>query len=60
MLVVAGGLMSVWNALFGRHWWSARSAKWDRGMDKGKIKEILEELEEGVISADEAAKRMGK
>jgi len=60
LIVVAFGAISIWNALFGRHWWSAKGAKWDRGADRGKIKEILEELEKGVISADEAAKRMGK
>ena len=60
MIVVAFGLISVWNALFGRQWWSAKDAKWCRGADRGKIKEILEELEKGVICADEAAKRMEK
>ena len=60
LIVVAFGLISVWNALFGRHWWRAKGAKWGRGADKDRIKEILEELEKGAISADEAAKRMEK
>ena len=59
LIVVTLGLMSVWNALFGRHWWSVKGAKCSRGADRDKVKEILEELEKGTISAEEAGKKMG-
>ncbi|MCX5786014.1 MAG: DUF5668 domain-containing protein [Elusimicrobia bacterium] len=60
LIIVVFGLMAVWNALFGRHWWSAKSDPRGRNWEKGEIKKILEELEKGDISADEAAKRMEK
>jgi hypothetical protein len=60
LILVALGSISVWNALFGRHWWSVKGAKWSRGVDKNKNKGILEELEKGTKSAEEATKRMEK
>ena len=59
IVMIAIGLMSVWDALFGRHWWGHKfsSPRRDRLADVAKA---LEDLEAGRISADEAARRMGK
>lgn len=55
-IIVLIGLMSVWKAVFGRHWWSKCCGDGDR--IPSKAKKILEDLEKGEISAEEAAKKM--
>ena len=58
IIIVVIGLSSIWNAIFGRQWWGHKCC----GRHEGKkvdIAKILEDLEKGQISADEAAKRMG-
>jgi len=58
IVIVAIGLMSIWDALFGRHWWGHKfSSRRERG--EGNISKILADLERGEIDAAEAAKRMG-
>lgn len=58
IIIVAIGLMSIWDALFGRHWWGHKfgCCRKDKREDVSKI---LEDLEKGKISAEEAARRMG-
>lgn len=56
IIIVAIGLMSVWDALFGRHWWGGRFSP-RQGRDK--VSKILADLEKGEIDAEEAARRMG-
>ena len=60
LIIVFFGLIAVWKALFGRHWWSVKYAPGRHNSDKDEIARILEKLEKGEISADEAAKRMEK
>ena len=55
IIIVAAGLMSVWDALFGRHWWGGRVSS-RHGRDK--VSKILSDLERGDIDAEEASKRM--
>ena len=58
IIIVAIGLMSVWDAVFGRHWWGHKFC----GQHKDKrerIFKVLEDLEKGDIDVEEAAKRMG-
>ncbi|MDA8131950.1 MAG: DUF5668 domain-containing protein [Elusimicrobia bacterium] len=57
VIIVAVGLMSIWDALFGRQWWGH---KFSQGRHRReKLSKILEDLERGDIDAAEAAKRMG-
>ena len=58
LIIVAVGLMSIWDALFGRHWWGHKVGGARRENREG-ISKVLEDLEKGVIDAEEAAKRMG-
>jgi hypothetical protein len=55
-IIVLMGLASVWRAVFGRHWWSG--CRGDRERIPSKAKKILDDLEKGDISAEEAAKKM--
>ncbi|MCM2266671.1 MAG: DUF5668 domain-containing protein [Elusimicrobiales bacterium] len=57
IIIVAIGLMSIWEALFGKHWWGHKF----RGCGEKRVdlSKILEDLEKGSIDAEEAAKRMG-
>jgi hypothetical protein len=57
IFIVAIGLMSVWDALFGRHWWGHRFGC-QRKEKRADISGILEDLESGKINAEEAARRM--
>ncbi len=59
VIIVALGLGYMWEALFGSHWWGAKSglSKRERRQDLAKI---LEALEKGTISAEDAAKKMEK
>lgn len=57
LIIVAAGLVSVWKAVFGRHW----RAKCDcepKERIPAKAKKILEDLENGNINAEEAARKM--
>ena len=57
IIIVCIGLMSIWDALFGRHWWGHKF----NGQHKEKrdaLSRVLEDLEKGKIDAEEAAKRM--
>lgn len=57
VLIVAIGLMGMWKAIFGRHWWAKGNL--DRGERiPAKAKKILEDLEDGRINAEDAAKKM--
>ena len=58
LIVVAAGLMSVWRALFGRHWWASRCGCGSEGRIPVNARKILEEVEKGNITAEEAAKKM--
>lgn len=57
VIIVAIGLMSVWDALFGRHWW-AHKFGCRRSEKRVDVQAILEDLESGKINAEEAARRM--
>jgi len=57
VIIVAIGLMSVWDALFGRHWWGHKFGC-RRSEKRVDVQAILEDLENGKISAEEAARRM--
>jgi hypothetical protein len=59
IIIVGIGLMSIWDALFGRHWWGHKFCAARKGGREG-ISKVLEDLEKGTISAAEAAKRMEK
>jgi len=58
IIIVAIGLMSIWDALFGRHWWGHMFSG-QRREKRDAIARILEDLEKGSIDAEEAARRMG-
>ncbi|HBB66411.1 MAG TPA: hypothetical protein DCZ93_03740 [Elusimicrobia bacterium] len=58
IIIVAIGLMSVWDALFGRHWWGHKFPG-QRKEKKDSLSKVLEDLEQGKIDAAEAARRMG-
>jgi len=58
IFVVAGGLMSVWRAIFGKHWWAAKCGCGANNRIPANARKILEEVEKGNISAEEAAKKM--
>ena len=57
VIIVAIGLMSIWDALFGRQWWGHKVDGGKRGREK--LSNILSDLEKGEIDAAEAARRMG-
>ena len=58
IIIVIIGLSSIWNAVFGRQWWGHKCC--GRHEEKKEaVAKILEALEKGQISAEEAAKRMG-
>ncbi len=58
-LIVLAGLMSVWRALFGRHWWaSCGCGSGSKERIPANARKILEEVEKGNISAEEAARKM--
>lgn len=57
VIIVAIGLMSVWDALFGRHWWGHKFGS-RRGGKSVDVSVILADLENGKINAEEAARRM--
>lgn len=57
LIIVAIGLMSIWDALFGRQWWGHKAPAARRG--RANTAKILEDLEAGRISAEEAARLMG-
>jgi hypothetical protein len=59
VFLIAMGLVSVWNALFGRHWWT-KGGNHRNDTLPSKARKILEDLENGKISAEDAAKRMGE
>lgn len=58
VIIVVAGLMSVWDALFGRQWWSSRCGCGSRERIPANARKILEEVERGNISAEEAARKM--
>ncbi|MEK7721935.1 MAG: hypothetical protein AAB359_06055 [Elusimicrobiota bacterium] len=51
--------MSIWDALFGRHWWGHKFSG-QRREKRGNVSKVLEDLEKGEIDAEEAAKRMDR
>jgi len=57
IVIVLVGLMSVWNALFGRHWWSKSGCE-SKEHIPSRARRILEDVENGNISAEEAIKKM--
>ncbi len=57
IIIVAVGLMSIWDALFGRHWWGHKLGG-RRDDRRGAVTKILEDLERGDIDAKEASRRM--
>lgn len=57
IIIVAIGLMSVWDALFGRHWWGHKFGG-QRREKRADVSKVLEDLENGKIDAEEAARRM--
>jgi len=58
LIVVVVGLMSIWRALFGRHWWASKCDCDSHERIPSDARKILEEVEKGNISAEEAAKKM--
>lgn len=58
LFIVAIGVMSVWDALFGRQWWGHKVPNRQRG--RPDIARILADLEKGEIDSEEAARRMGE
>ena len=58
LIIVLAGFMSVWRALFGRHWWASRCGCGSGDHVPANAKKILEEVERGNMSAEEAAKKM--
>jgi len=59
VVIVGIGLMSVWDALFGRHWWGGKFCCQPRAK-RDNIAKVLADLEKGEIDAAEAVKRMEK
>ena len=59
IIIVAIGLMSIWDALFGRHWWAHKFGA-ARKNGQGDAAKVLEDLEQGKITAAEAVRRMGE
>ncbi|PIU20329.1 MAG: hypothetical protein COT18_02890 [Elusimicrobia bacterium CG08_land_8_20_14_0_20_59_10] len=58
ILMVAVGLICVWDSIFEKHWWSRKCFD-SRKEKKNEALKVLEELEKGNISAEEAIRRMG-
>ncbi|MFA6434076.1 MAG: DUF5668 domain-containing protein [Elusimicrobiales bacterium] len=58
LVIVAIGLLSVWRALFGSHWWAPRCDCGAEPRIPANVRKILEEVEKGNMSAEEAAERM--
>lgn len=59
IIIVGIGLMSIWDALFGRQWWGHMFHGRSRERRDDLLK-VLEDLEKGNIDAEEAARRMGE
>lgn len=57
IIIVGVGLMSIWDALFGRHWW-AHKFNGQHREKRGDLSKVLDDLEKGKIDAEEAARRM--
>ena len=57
VIIIVAGLMSVWNAVFGRHWWN-KSGCTHGDRIPNRARKILEDVERGNISAEEAIKKM--
>lgn len=57
VFIIAIGLLGVWKALFGRHWWAGGNHNRNDNIPS-KAKKILEDLESGRINAEDAAKKM--
>jgi len=57
VIIVAVGLLSLWNALFGRQWW-AHYFRSERRERRDKVLRVMEALERGNITVEEAVKRM--
>ena len=57
IIIVLIGLMSVWNSIFGRHWWGKCGAA-PKDHIPSRARKILEDVESGNISAEEAIKKM--
>jgi len=57
IIIVLVGLMSVWNAVFGRHWWSKCGCE-PASHIPSRARKILEDVEKGNMSAEEAVKKM--
>lgn len=57
VFIITIGLMGVWKALFGQHWWPKKEKDRNDNIPP-KARKILEDLERGDISAEDAAKRM--
>lgn len=59
IIIVLLGLSSIWSAVFGRQWWGHKCGSSRREEKKDNVAKILEALEKGEISAEEAARKMG-
>ncbi|OGS08743.1 MAG: hypothetical protein A2270_04105 [Elusimicrobia bacterium RIFOXYA12_FULL_51_18] len=57
IIIVIAGLMSIWKAVFGRHWW-AKCGRASNDHIPAKARKILEDVENGNMSAEEAIKKM--
>jgi hypothetical protein len=58
IIIVIMGLLSVWNAIFGRHWWSKHCCADPKDHIPARAKKILEDVEKGNMSAEEAIRKM--
>ena len=56
LIVVVAGVVGVWRAVFSRHWRASRCGP--AVHIPANARKILEEVERGNISAEEAAKKM--
>ena len=59
IIVVIAGLLGVWRAIFGRHWRTSKCGCDSPERIPVNARKILEEVEKGNISAEEAAQKMG-
>jgi len=57
IIIIIAGLVSVWNAVFGRHWWG-KSGGASEDRIPARARKILEDVESGSMSAEEAVKKM--
>ncbi len=57
-IVVAAGLMGAWRALFGGKLWAPKCDCSPKERIPANARKILEEVEKGNISAEEAAEKM--